>query len=81
MSSLQKLFISPANSVSCRSCGQGVTVRWKHFIALLAPLILLLVLMKRLELMPLEILLVALPAAIVAGFVQLRYLPLVRDRF
>lgn len=81
MSSLQKLFTGPANSVSCRSCGKGITLRWRHFLYLLIPTVLALVVMKLLELAPLAILLVGLVLVAIAAVIQLRFIPLSGDRW
>ena len=80
MSSLQKLVVSPASSVSCRTCGQGVSIRWRHALALLVPAVLVMVIMKVLALEPLQILLPGLVLLVVAGFIQLRFIPLSRKR-
>ena len=81
MSSLQKMFLGPLNSVSCRSCGKGVSVRWRHYLLLLVPLVLALVGMRAFELAPLQIIATALPLAILAVLIQLRLLPLAPERF
>lgn len=81
MSSLQKLFIGPANTVSCRSCGKGVTVRWRHFIWLLVPAALVLFGMRLLKLEPTTIALIGIPFAIAIFYAQLRLVPLAPDRF
>lgn len=80
MTSLQKLFVSPANSVSCRTCGKGVSIRWRHALALLVPAALILVTMKVLELEPLQILLPGLILIVAAGLIQVRFVPLSRER-
>jgi len=80
MSSLQKLFVSPANSVSCRSCGKGVSIRWRHALALLVPAALALVIMKVLGLEPLQILLPGLILIFAAGLIQVLFIPLSRER-
>ena len=81
MSSLQKLFVSPANSVSCRSCGKGVSILWRHALALLLPAAIGLLTMKILELKPAQILIFGLILIVVAGLIQVRFIPLSRERF
>lgn len=81
MSSLQKLFVSPANSVSCRTCGKGVSIRWRHALLLLVPAVLVMVIMKVLALAPLQILLSGLILIVAAGLIQLLFIPLSRERF
>lgn len=80
MSSLQKLFISPANSTSCRSCGQGVTLRWKHYLLVIGLALAVLVFLDRQQ--PGTGVMIAVGAAmlLLAGLVQLA-LPLVKDRY
>jgi membrane protein YdbS with pleckstrin-like domain len=80
MSSLQKLLVSPTSSVSCRTCGKGVSIRWRHALALLVPAVLAMVLMKVLALQALQILLSGLILIVVAGFIQLLFIPLSRER-
>jgi hypothetical protein len=80
MSSLQKLFISPMNSVSCRHCGNSVSIAWKHAIWLFIPLVLTLVILKLLALGVLFILLAGLAGAIVISVAQVKFVPLSRDQ-
>ena len=80
MSSLQKLLVSPASSVSCRTCGKGVSIRWRHALALLVPAVLVMVIMKVLALEPLQILLSGLILIVAAGLIQLLFIPLSRER-
>lgn len=72
MSSLQKLIISPSSSVSCQTCGKRISVRWRHSLALLA--------MKAYGLEPLQILLFGLILVVVAGLIQLLFMPLSQDQ-
>lgn len=81
MSSLQKLFTGPANSVGCRSCGKGVSIRWRHFFYLLVPAMLVLVVMRLLALEPIAILLIGLVLLLGVVMIQLRFIPLSADRF
>ncbi len=48
MSTLRKLFISPASQVSCRRCGGAVGLRWSHYLLVILPAALLLALIGRL---------------------------------
>ena len=79
MSSLQKLFVSPASSISCKSCGKGVSIRWRYFIWLLLPVVLVLVGINLLELGPLSILLIGVPVAFAVSLIQLFFVPLSRS--
>jgi hypothetical protein len=81
MSSLQKLFVSPANSVSCRSCGKKVSIRWRHALALLLPAAIGLATMKILGLEPVQILIFGLILIVIAGLAQVLFIPLSRERF
>ena len=80
MSSLQKLFVSPTSSVSCRSCGKGVSVRWRHALALLIPAALAIVIMNTLALTALQTMLIGLPLLGIAGMIQVLFIPLSRER-
>ena len=81
MSSLRKLFIGPAGSISCMTCGKGVTIRWRHTLGILVPGVLVLLTLHLLELEQFHILLIGSALVAVAAFVQLRLLPLSKDRF
>lgn len=80
MSSLQKLLVSPASSVSCKTCGKKVSIRWRHALALLVPAALAMVIMKTLELAPLQILPLGLLLIVAAAVIQLLFVPLARAR-
>ena len=80
MSSLQKLLVSPASSVSCKACGKRISIRWRHALALLVPAALAMVIMKMLELAPLQILPIGLLLVVTAGLIQLLFVPLSRAR-
>lgn len=80
MSSLQKLIISPSSSVSCQACGKRISVRWRHSLALLIPSALALLAVKAYGLEPLQILLLGLVLVVIAGIIQLLFVPLSQDR-
>lgn len=80
MSSLQKLLVSPASSVSCKTCGKKVSIRWRHAFALLVPAALAMVIMRMLELAPLQILPIGFLLVVTAALLQLLFVPLSRAR-
>jgi hypothetical protein len=80
MSSLQKLFVGPMNSVSCKSCGKAVSISRWPFLFLLALVVLLLFLVRLLEFEPLPIILTGLIAVPVIAAMQLKLVPLLKDQ-
>ena len=78
MSTLQKLFIGPANSVSCKSCGRGVTLRWRHYLMVIVPAAITLAALSRFFAGS-QLLLAGLSLALAVGIAQL-LLPLQKDR-
>ena len=80
MSTLQKLFISPASSTSCRSCGKGVTLRWPHYLAVILPAAVALFGINRFFPEPKWLLLTGAALAMLVCSAQL-LLPLVKERF
>lgn len=81
MSSLRKLFLGPMNSIRCQHCGKGVSIAWRHGIWQLLVLIALLFLMRLMKLDTLSLLLIGLVVAVVLSAIQLKYVPLKRERF
>ena len=79
MSTLQKLFIGPANSVSCKSCGRGVTLRWRHYLLVIVPAAIALAVLSRFFAGG-QLIAVGLVLALAVGIAQL-LLPLQQDRF
>jgi len=76
MSSWQKLFVSPMNSVSCESCGQSVSISWRPFIFLLVLIVLVLFLARLLEFGPLYIIITGMAAVAVISAIQLKLVAL-----
>lgn len=72
MSSWQKLFVSPMNSVSCESCGQGVSISWRPFLYLLVLIGLILFLARLLKFGPLYIIITGAIAVAVISVIQLK---------
>ena len=79
MSSLQKMFTGPAGSVSCRSCGKGVSLRWSHYLAVILPAAIILFGVNRFYPDSLVLVLVGSVLAALVCIAQL-LLPLVKDR-
>ena len=79
MSTLQKLFIGPANSVSCKSCGRGVTLLWRHYLLVIVPAAIALAVLSRFFAGS-QLISVGLVLALAVGIAQL-LLPLQKDRF
>ena len=80
MSSLRNLFLGPASSVGCRSCGKPVSIHWRHFLGFAIPVVAVLGGMRLLDFQPLAILLASIPFLFAVCLVQLRFLPPWPDR-
>ena len=79
VSSAQKIFMSPANSRSCRSCGGPVSLRWSHYLVVLVPAAILLALIGRTGLEGYQLVAAGAALVLAVALVQL-LLPLVRER-
>jgi len=80
MSSLQKLFVSPMNSVSCKRCGKSVSISWRPFMFLLMLIVLTLFLARLLQLEPLYIIITGMIAVPIISAVQLKLVALSKDQ-
>ena len=80
ISPLQKLFLGPASSASCRSCGKPVSIRWKYFIWQIVPLVFVLFGVRLLGLEALTIGLIGVLYLVITSLIQLRLVPLSPDR-
>ena len=79
MSKLQKLFLAPTSLVSCKSCGRGVTLRWSHYLLVVVPGVLMLVVLNR-YFAGFELFITGLVPVLLICILQLM-LPLQKDRF
>lgn len=80
MSSMQKLFIGPANSIGCKSCGKPVSIAWKHVIWTLVPVIMMLFLMRLFEFGPLAIMITGTIGGSIVSMAYLKLAPLKKDQ-
>lgn len=80
MSSLQKLFIGPANSIGCKSCGKPLSIAWKHVIWTLVPVVMMLFLMRLFEFGPLAIMITGTIGGSIVSMAYLKLAPLKKDQ-
>jgi hypothetical protein len=76
MSSLQKLFTGPANSIGCNSCGKPVSIAWKHALWTMIPVVILLFLIRLFEFGTLAILITGIIGGSIASAAYLKLVPL-----
>ncbi len=80
LSIAQKLFMSPANPVSCRNCGRSVTLRWSHYLLVIVPAVIALALIGRFGFEGYQLLAAGGALLAAVGLAQL-LLPLVKAGF
>jgi hypothetical protein len=80
MSSLQKLFIGPANSIGCKSCGKPVSITWKHALWTMIPVVMLLFLMRFFEFGALAIMIMGTIGGSIVSVAYLKLAPLKKDQ-
>ena len=78
LSSQQKLFLHPAATLPCRSCGNPVTVTWRHYFWTVLAMLASLVVLRSLRFEGLPLVLLGLAAGGVILLLQLRLVPLSR---
>jgi hypothetical protein len=80
MSSLQKLFIGPLNSIGCKSCGKTVSIEWKHALWTMIPVVMLLFLMRLFEFGTLAILITGIIGGSIVSAAYLKLVPLKKNQ-
>ncbi len=78
MSSQQKLFLHPAATIPCRSCGSSVTVSWRHYFWTILALLAALITLRSMQFEGLPLVLLGLIAGGIILLLQLWLVPLSR---